>query len=366
MKNGLLWACCALITTVLNAQKIQVQAISPNPYFIKSEDIFNLQITNPSSNAINVTIKGIWFYEGKNAVELLTENIVLQPGINTLNPQNTTVKSKSYLLKVVDDFETSTGNFPAGHYRACIYLSCVTADCNGAGNGIVTSETDPCYEFTAEQPSPLLLSSQPNGNESNNHRPVFTWIPPMPLGGNLDLTYTMTLVQKNSKKQSCTDAILRNRPLLQQDNISSNILAYPADIDQLDTGEYAWQVTAMYEGFSVATSEAWCFTVKEEVKKIDSNVYVTLKTTDNDIHHCKNKLYLSYEELYNGETLNFKLYNQKGIEIPLKEKLKSTYGESRFIIDLNELGLKQNQVYSLCLKNQIGKNYKLRFQLINN
>lgn len=365
MKKIVSWVSIALAIQILGAQQIQIQALKPNPYFIKSEDIFNLQITNPSSISIQTKLKGVWFYEGNKAVELAAENFTINPGINNVSSNSINVLSKTYFIKAVEDVESATGIFPAGKFRACIYLECVDPNCNGAGASIISRETDPCYEFSVEQPTPLLLSTPFNGNVSNNHRPNFSWIPPMPIANNLELNYTFTLVQKTTAKQSCTEAIIRNRPIYKADDITGIFLNYPADLDQLDTGNYAWQVSANYEGIVVATSEAWCFEVKEEKEKIDSNVYVKFKTTDNDIHHCKKKLYLSYEELYNGEELKFKLYNQKGDEILIKQKYKSAYGECKFVFDLDELKLRPNQVYTLTLKNQIGKNYKVKFKVIN-
>lgn len=359
-----LWVFIALFTKLISAQQVQIQAIQPNPYYLKSEDIFNLQVTNPTLTSIEVKIKGIWFLEGKKAVELMSENTILQPGVNTFSSQSPGINSKVYYAKAVDEVESSIGNLPAGHYRACIYLSCIKPDCNGACANILASEITPCYEFTLEQPTPLLLNSQVNGNISNEHRPSFTWIPPMPLGGNPDVNYTLTLVKKNSSKQGCTDAILRNRPLLKQDNINGTILNYPADTEPLDTGDYAWQVSAMYEGLSVAISEVWCFRVEEKTGKEDSNVYVKLKTNDYDVHHCKSKLYFAYDELYTSEMLEIKLYDPKGKLLPVKQEFKTEYGESLFVVDLEPLKLNKQQIYSLLVKDQAGKKYKLRFQCL--
>lgn len=371
MNKNILGLAIALFTTVLRAQQIQVQAIKPNPYFLKSEDIFNLQITNPTSQVIDVKIKGIWFFEGQKAVEIQSENTALQPGINTFNSQNPGVINKAYLLKAVDDVETSTGALPAGHYRACIYISCVSPDCNGVGLTILASETDPCYEFTAEQPTPLLLSSQDNGNISDQHRPTFTWIPPMPLGGNLDLNYTLKLVQKNNKQQGCNDAIMRNRPLLKEEDISGQILNYPADIDQLDTGDYAWQVSAQYEGYTVATSEAWCFRVEEKVekKKIDTFMYVELKKNLD-----ASFIYYKPEDLfcfvYNGSYQNVELdvvilnENTNTEVLPLAEKREESakkqedltlhaFGENKYSINLGDYGLTSGK-YIVKIKNNLG------------
>lgn len=375
MNKNILGLAIALFTTVLRAQQIQVQAIKPNPYFLKSEDIFNLQITNPTSQVIDVKIKGIWFFEGQKAVEIQSENTALQPGINTFNSQNPGVINKAYLLKAVDDVETSTGALPAGHYRACIYISCVSPDCNGVGLTILASETDPCYEFTAEQPTPLLLSSQDNGNISDQHRPTFTWIPPMPLGGNLDLNYTLKLVQKNNKQQGCNDAIMRNRPLLKEENIQGQILNYPADIDQLDTGDYAWQVSAQYEGYTVATSEAWCFRVEEKVEVKDKKVikltnqenlglgYYTVSLKDTVIIKFLQEYAISENANWNISLYSSSTNKRINITKDILGKKYMGLGTIQFLLgDIN--GIKPNEYYNIELTGEKGEPLAAKIKVV--
>lgn len=359
----------------LCGQQLQVQAIKPNPYFIKSEDIFNIQVVNPTSSSIDVKFKGVWFYQGQKGVELQSENAVLQPGVNVFSAGNPGVTSKTYFIKAIDEVETSTGTLPAGKYRACIYIACIKPDCNGAGSNVVLSETDPCYEFNVEQPTPLLLNSQPNGNISNEHRPAFTWIPPMPLGANPDLKYTLTLVRKNSVKQGCTDAVLRNRPLLKEDNISGTLLNYPGDVDELDTGDYAWQVNAVYDGYTVATSEAWCFKVEEKKKKKDTLMYVELKRRMDAsfINYAKDDLFcFIFNGTYQNVKLDCRIYNeQTNTEIlPLPEKREESavkeefvvlhsFGENKYAINLADYNLLPGQ-YMVKIKDNLGILYYQR------
>ena len=44
----------------INAQKLDVKLNYPNPYFLNSDDILNIQITNPTNKEIEVSIIGIW------------------------------------------------------------------------------------------------------------------------------------------------------------------------------------------------------------------------------------------------------------------------------------------------------------------
>jgi hypothetical protein len=43
----------------ISAQKLDIKLNYPNPFFVNSDDILNIQITNPTNKEIEVSIIGI-------------------------------------------------------------------------------------------------------------------------------------------------------------------------------------------------------------------------------------------------------------------------------------------------------------------
>lgn len=368
MKNLLFKTALLLLfinATSLFAQKLETKLMSPNPYFLNSDDIFNIQITNPLNIEIEVKLIGIWKFNGSNAVSIYSDKIILKAGFNQFNSANISIIDKTYHNQMVEESESSTGKLPHGAYNACLIIQCATYDCSGAGNNILSTEQNYCFDVSVLNPTPLILVSPYNGSTVNSDRPNFIWLPPMPIYSEDDLTYKLRLVKKTDKSQSCLDAIKRNRPLFEQESISNPIQLFPGDMDGLDSGEYAWQVTAYSGRNIVGESDAWCFNIGEDsIKKDENIVFVKLTTTDKDIHHIRNNLFFIYEELYTPQQLAVKIFNQNGIEIGLSQNFNTIYGENRFTLEVESLNLEKGVPYLLKIKDQAGKNYNLRFQVL--
>lgn len=349
----------------LHAQKLEIKLLSPNPYFLSSDDIFNVQITNPLSSEIEVKLTGIWKFNGGKAVSVFSDRLVLKTGLNQFNSSIIPIIDKTYHNQLVEETESSSGKLPFGTYTACLIAQCATNDCSGAGTTILSHEQSYCFDVTVLNPTPLLLASPCNGCDLDTKRPNFSWIPPMPVYSGGELTYSLKLVMKSDKTQSCMDAIKRNRPILEQENITNPLLVLPGDFDDLDSGDYAWQVTAFNGKNFVAESDAWCFSIgKDTIKEKETDVYVKLTTTDKDIHHIRTNLFFMFEELYSPQQLTVKLYNQKGTEIRLTQNFNTVYGENRFTLDIESLSLEKGSTYLFKIKDQVGKIYNLRFQVL--
>lgn len=348
----------------IKAQTVSVQMNSLNPFKVKSEEIFNLSIVNPTSVEINVKIIGNWILENKKVVVLTINNVTLKPGVNIINEQNYFSLEKQYFNNIVEINERNTSSLPPGTYKACISLQCVTNDCSGAGNKVISNEITHCIDVNIINPNPFLLTSPYNKAELLEKRPNFSWLPVTNIGSDLNIKYTLTLVKKSNQEQSCNEAIIRNRPLYVSEELTFPMLIYPGDLPDLDTGQYSWRVEAISNNTKVAISESWCFSVVNKKEFLDSNVYVKLTTTDHNIHHVKGNLYFLYTEIYSSELLQTQLFDQAGKELIINDIFSTNYGENKFVLDLSNLGLKKDTLYLLKIKDQAGKTYQLKFQLI--
>ena len=349
----------------INAQKLDIKLNYPNPFFVNSDDILNIQITNPTNKEIEVSIIGIWNYNGAKAVTLVTDRFTLKSGLNQIHSSLIAISEKSYYNQTVEEIESSTGVLPIGNYTACISIKCMNPDCSGAGANIISNEQNSCINVSVVNPTPLLLNTPFHNSYLKTDRPNFSWIPPMPIASDGDVSYRLVLVKKTRKSQSCNDAIKRNRPLLDQNNIMNPVLIYPGDLDILDSGEYAWQVSAFKSNNFVCQSDAWCFNIGEEkILNQKNEVYVKLSTTDNNTHHIRSNLFFSFIESYSSQKLSVKLFNQKGKEILLNQAFYTKYGENQFVLNLEQLGLEKGPTYHFKVKDQVGKIYNLNFQIL--
>lgn len=348
-----------------NSQTITTQLGNLNSFAVNSDDIFSVTLINPSTKEVEVNIQATWFLNNKKAVSLSVEKFTIRTGVNVMNQGDLNGVQKRYFDSYIEQSEKSTNSLPHGNYKVCLIMKCVTNDCSGAGSNIISTEKSDCFDISVYNPSPFLLSSPFNGATLYENRPNLTWIPASQNNSEINIAYRLTLVKRNSEKQSCADAIIRNRPILKEENITFPMLVYPSDLPDLDTGYYSWRVEAIANNNSVyATSETWCFSIKNKEELADSNVYVKLSTADYYTHHFKGDLYFIYNELYSAEKLNIQLFDQSGKEILTSQVFETAYGENKFILKVKDLGLKKTEVYQLKVKDQANKTYLLKFQIL--
>lgn len=245
-----------------------------NPYKMQVIDVFNLTVFNPSNQNVNIILVGKIELQGTGIVaEMKTRALLISPGNNKLIPDEISMEYVNFTDQSIQQFENQTGSLPPGNYRFCISPACPNPNCDGLGASFVYQESPLCKDFTILLPSPLLLNFPKDAAEIENTRPQLTWIPPMPIAAQQELTYKLRLVEKN-ENQSAIDALSRNRPLLEQSGIEGLVLNYPPDMDELDTSKkYAWQVEAYSGNLKIATSQAWYFKFKQKEKKIYGNAY---------------------------------------------------------------------------------------------
>lgn len=233
-----------------------------------SKEALNFIAVNSGKQNVSSVFKGTITGQNSTLVaEFSTEPTLLQLGANVISPNSIAIKDIQYHNSDIAEIEQKTGTYPSGDYRICIWAVCALPDCGGIGAGAGATEQAECIQIHIENPTPLLLAYPENLSEIDQTRPLYSWIPPGPVASSASLNYSMTLVEMQ-QGQSRSDALALNRPIIQENGLTQQMLNHPLDLPALEEGKtYAWQVQAYVGQTFFAISEQWQFKVKKEEKK---------------------------------------------------------------------------------------------------
>lgn len=338
-----------LLTTDNTKAEIMVQQLPLNPFRFKAIDAMNLNLVNTSDKGFRVKIfSEIISSTGQTLAKIESEPCFLNKGANIISPYNLAAANIEYTTAEIAKLHEIDYGFPAGNYRICVALRCISLDCDGAGQGQIKIEELNCIEIIVEPVTPLLLAYPLNKSTIEENRPSLNWIPPMPIGNIENLTYRLVLTKK-LENQSAIDAIMRNRPIIFTEINIATMLSFPSDIEALDqNGEYAWKVEAWLGNFFVATSEVWEFKLKRDsipVKNHQDFIKVN-SISDGSIKRVYGELRLNYNEP-SLKTASLRIIIIDPItntEVFLTNE-QAVFGDNYYKINLNNSGLTDGKHY---------------------
>jgi len=364
IKKVVLWVLVMLgVSHMVVADFVVVQRAA-NPYLLKSESVYDLNIISSENQSVTVKLFGAIRKEGREVVQLESRPVAINPGANALSSFNVSSQRKNYLNKNILEIEQLTTTLPPGNYEICVYLRCATPDCSGLGRTPFDAEAVYCQQVKVEPPTPLLLSYPEDGAKLKIKKPTLSYIPPGPIAASSKLSYTVTLVKLN-KGQHKVDGVKRNRPLLRKTGHSLTSLMYPLDLADLEVGErYAWQVEAWVGDQWISTSEVWEFSIEEEKEEQDSvDISYVLINNNKDIHQFSGELHFIYKEHHKEGPVPYKLTNEKGKEILMStDTLGSDFGENKYTLDLRAYPEIRDGYYELTVFDKANKAHILRFK----
>ncbi len=354
----------------LNAQ-ITIQFTSVNEYMFSSKEALNFIAVNSGKQNVSSVFKGTITGQNSTLVaEFSTEPTLLQLGANVISPNSIAIKDIQYHNSDIAEIEQKTGTYPSGDYRICIWAVCALPDCGGIGAGAGATEQAECLQVHIENPTPLLLAYPENLSEIDQTRPLYSWIPPGPVASSASLNYSMTLVEMQ-QGQSRSDALALNRPIIQENGLTQQMLNHPLDLPALEEGKtYAWQVQAFVGQTFFAKSEQWQFKVKKDTLPKVGKQILTFKSVAN-INPCyvkrQDSLLLVFEQ-------NYQFDKKSDWDIQLQEEFTSNKVNLDFNIltsyynglngilvsPLQHSILFSNQVYKLQLKSIKGELFFIR------
>lgn len=359
----------ALITGhwIANGQVLINPQLPPAGIFLKSQ-LWNFSITNMSAQPINVKIElvltdaanGQRVMTATSGIVALTQQITQLQAAN-LNPIVYNVVDNAYNIDV-----NPNGFLPVGRFEVCYAVIQVHVD-------LADKLAEECETIEVEPISPPVLIQPADGEQIDNARPLFTWLPPAPIASFNNLKYDWVLVEVIGA-QTPSEAILNNFPLHTQQNLSANSILYPPAVPALDTGKtYAWQVSAKSNSSAIAKSEVFSFTVKKTLTdtvaaRKNSGYYVPLRRENDGAYAIMNGgVSFKYLNEINDTLAVIAIRDISGTNraslLEAGAKLKLKLGDNYITIDLaNSVGLKHKHFYLLELINSKQEHWYLKFE----
>lgn len=199
---------------------------------------------------------------------------------------------------------------------------------------------------------------------------IFSWAPPVPLNIFKNLCYELRIVPVY-ENQSGYEAMSRNTPVLNEPCLTSlSYIFHVGDLPLEDGKSYAWQVTGKDNGVEVGKSEVQTIKMCNHIKKpkkilVPDYYYKLRKTEDGNFGTAKGCLGFTCEEEQLDSNMNFKVYNNQGVQLTCLDKIKiKKVGEENYFImilaNCNEISTKQT--YRLEVLSPTNKKYILYFK----
>ncbi|MBO6517284.1 MAG: hypothetical protein JJ975_12105 [Bacteroidia bacterium] len=332
-------------------------------FTFRSEDVWDLTVTNVGSEAIRFQLEALVTNNQGEVVRLRSEPISCDPGSMTFNRSTLGTVSKLYKSEDAANYEALTGELPPNDYTYCIDLICLDEACRLAVGP--ESRLRVCQTVKKETTTPLLLSIPRDESVIDNKRPDFTWIAPMPIGSDPNISYSITLVELQDG-QSPEDGLKRNRALYKQSGVKGTTLVFPAELDDLiEEHRYGWQVEAWLGNTFIAISDAWEFEIGKETEVVQGMPYVRLKKQIDGIYNAVNKLKFIYDEPLKENALNIRFYDHRGKDVTPPDLVFAThFGENKFTLDIRQFDLVPNDQYKMVITAPNGEEYSLKFKYI--
>jgi hypothetical protein len=241
------------LCTSFTVAQITVNLRQPPLNQLKIGDLWNLTITNNSSNNYAIYLQGTasernegLIVEAKSSSFQLKANERKSFTPNNIGSAEVTWKNNQYKEIII-----RTGTAPSGNYTICVFAK---LESTGAELG------SDCKEQKVEKFAEIALVSPDDGAVVSENNPKFLWLPLT--GGTKTITYSLKIAEI-PKGQSPEEAISKKISFFEKKDIESSMLIYPVSGKNFDSDkDYAWQVKAYSGGISISESEVWKFTWK--------------------------------------------------------------------------------------------------------
>lgn len=331
------------------------------------------------------------------------------PGTTT-NINNATYESIytnrniTFYDKDIENLLSRTKCLPPGQYDVCLTLMDAKAS-----DGSTEFLTQTCYTREKQMLSNLLLVSPFEGDEVAIDMPLFTWTPVTPI--NPGAMYRIQIVEMLAN-QTPFEAFRSNPVFYERSGLMSNIFQYPVSArTMLPCTQYAWRVTYELAGGFVSTafqkapdflqeSEIWEFSKPCVEEEEEEEEMIDVNSPFDKYHNVNNfskssiitvtdyQLRLLIDNTYSSKkTFSYIVINQNGTsteyaccwdccgEVESSDDDTRTErraydnrknidaGIQKLKIDLDELGLNPNEVYTIRIDS--GKESKdIKFKII--
>jgi len=326
-------------------------------------NIFSYQVLNNSGKTQSATVKGTLHYRGSRLQMGYTFNTTLQPGVNAFSKDNVGSPVWTFSDNALKELFFTYSRLPQGTYEYCVELTV-----KPQGQETQPSEpVDACLYNTARDIFLINLVSPENDAKLYEHNPMLNWVVNYPFAG--ELTYRIRVAELK-KGQNAENAITRNNPMYQDNNVIGTTATYPVTAKPLETWQpYVWTVDAYYKGILLGGAEVWKFTIVEDSELVavprDDSYYEFAGHHGETTLPAVGALKLKHISQVKEDTLSFVVVKDGAKDTAyIPKPLPVHYSDNLFVLDLRDR-LKHNARYQLIIKNNAGEIHKIPFAYYN-
>jgi len=242
------------------SSKVIIRLKKPPPHKFLTEDMFKITIINPTLETYRVYLHG---RSTEAIIGLVMDascgTFDLPPGVKTVQTVDigkVTINQKNEKYK---DVLTRMGQLPTGDYDICV-------DLIDAATGDILGTDCISHEVLLVSQVALVYPTDAQQLQTENKYPVFSWMPPVPIGNSKSLTYKLKIADVYGM-QSAYDAMQSNPLYFSSSNLKAASFQYPVAAREFKAGmRYAWQVEAYVDGTLISSSEIYEFTYGEIIQ----------------------------------------------------------------------------------------------------
>jgi len=363
-KTGLL-AVCILLSLVGRAQQGIIINLAPiDGIELTPDNVFNFQVQSTLPGITNVTVKGNIHYRNSTMQLNYTFTYALKQGMNILSADQVH-PSWQFSSSALQELFMIYKKLPEGAYEYCVTMTPQLKSGENSGNSF-----DDCLYHRASDLFLINLIEPDNNAKIHEYNPLLTWVANYQFASELTYRIRVAAIMHGQNPQN---AITRNNPVYDENNLMQNSIVYPVYAKPLQVGQpYAWTVDAYYKGILLGGAETWKFTIVEDTlyKGAPGNMsYIDITrekgaTQFTAIGHLKLKYILQETR---SDTLTLQLLNASQNEIKLKGNiLAAKFGDNRYEINFKDSAdLKDNNMYKLIISTKSGEKYILPFNYLN-
>ncbi len=247
-----------LFATAAQAQ-VTVILRQPPPNQLRIADLWQITVVNPTDNTYLVYLRGTARHDRDGiVVDATSDRFVLAPNAtkvvngNDVSPIKVDSSNKRY-----QDILMQTGAAPSGRYEICVYVNAVAVNGTAQQPEIIGEDCVSGHEV--HQSTPPILVYPYDKSEVTEKLPLFTWLPPAPPKPGQQVRYQLRIVEILGR-QSPYDAMASNPAWFKREGIVGNQQQYPLSARSFrDETDYAWQIKAIGDGYTIGESEIWSF-----------------------------------------------------------------------------------------------------------
>ncbi len=346
--------------TSLVVNLAQIDGIELNP-----ENVFNYEILNNTGSSKDVTIQGNIQYRNSALKASYSLNIRLQPGNNPIGKEKGSSAAWTFSDNGLKELFRDYGKLPQGTYEYCVSVTLKTINPEyDAG--------DPISECTYQSVNDIFLINliEPENNSKLYElNPMFSWVVNYPFASQLTYRIRIAPVKEGQNNEN---AINRNNPIYQDNQVMSTSMIYPATAKPLQKFQpYAWTVDAFYKGILLGGAEAWRFTIIEDSLLTETRInrsYYDFASHNGDTRlNIAGNLKLKYNVDGTNDTLKLKIIDEGNNTVPLNKNVLSLRNGINWIdIPFDErASLKHNANYTVILSNKSDKEFIVPIKYLN-